>query len=193
MAHKIVITDGIVLGKRGVGEAHTSASLLTREVGLVYARATSARRIESKLRYGLEPLTRGRYSLVCGRSEWKVVGVEGTHRDILKANAEARAAAGRAGRLLLRLVAGEESSPELFDAAAEGFALLAAARERIEIENIECMLVLRLLWRLGYVANVAPVEQFLAGALTSRLVHEASPLRPALIRAINESLAATGL
>jgi DNA repair protein RecO len=195
MAHKIVITDGIVLGKRGVGEAHTLVAMLTREAGLVRARAISARKAESKLKYGLEPLTVARFSLVRGRLEWKLIGVETISRELMHAPKpnESRAAAGRAARLLLRLVAGEEASPELYDTVAGGFDLLTQAEDRSAIENLECMLVLRILWHLGYVANVAPVEQFLAGELTHSLVRDAADIRPVLIRTINESLAATGL
>ncbi len=204
MAHKIVVTDGIVLAKRGVGEAHTTIALLTREAGLVWARATSARLAESKLRYGLEPFTTARYSMLRGRAEWKLVGVENISREILSAHAAARAAVGRAGKLTLRLVAGEEASPELFDTVARGLALLARAGEKSDtqpspaatagaVENLECMLVLRVLWHLGYVANVAPIEQFLSAELSLDLVRDVASVRPALIRTINESLAATGL
>lgn len=193
MAHKIVVTDGIVLGKRGVGEAHTLAALLTREAGIVRARAISARLSKSKLKYGLEPLTQARYSLVRGRQEWKLVGVEQISRKLMHAGPYNRAAAGRAARLLLRLVAGEDASPELYETVNDGFVLLAKAEDKTAIENLECMLVLRILWHLGYVANVAPVEQFLAGELTAGLVRDAASIRPVLIRTINESLTATGL
>ena len=182
-----------MLGKRGVGEAHSSVALLTREAGLLWARATSARMGRSKLRYGIEPFTQARYALVRGRQEWKVVGVERISRELMVAPVAARAAAGRAGKLLQRLVAGEEACPELFATAAEGFALLARAELRSDIENLECMLVLRILWHLGYVANVSPVEQFLAGQLTAGMAQDVAPMRPMLIRTINESLAATGL
>jgi DNA repair protein RecO len=193
MAHKIVITDAVVLGKRGAGEAHTVVALLTREEGLIRARAISARLPKSKLKGGLEPLTIARFSLVRGRLEWKVVGVERISRELMVATPAARASAGRAARLLLRLVAGEEASSELFDTVVHGFAMLARATDRTEIENLECMLVLRVLWHLGYVANVAPVEQFLAGELTHSLVQDMATIRPLLIRTINESLEATGL
>lgn len=193
MAHKIVVTDGIVLGKRGVGEAHTQVVVLTREEGLVRARAISARMDKSKLRYGLEPMTQGRYSLVRGRQEWKVVGVEHISRELMLAPNESRISAGRAARLLLRLVAGEEASPELFETVAGGFALFARASDKTERENLECMLVLRVLWHLGYVANISPVEQFLSGELNFGLMRDVGGVRPILIRIINESLAATGL
>ena len=46
-------TEGLVLQKRGVGEANVSVVLLTRELGLVRATARSARREASKLPYRL--------------------------------------------------------------------------------------------------------------------------------------------
>ena len=93
----------------------------------------------------------------------------------------------------MRFVTGEEASYELFDTTAHGFTLFARAANTSEVENLECMLVLRVLWHLGYVANISPVEQFLSGELTAGLVRDAADIRPVLIRTINESLAATGL
>src|SRR5579859_3735252 len=111
--YDIFATDGIVLGKRGVGEANTLVSVLTREFGLVRPTARSTRVERSKLRYGLEPLTRARFSLVKGKREWKLVGVEHINRDFMTPalSHRARAALGRVSKLLLRLITGEEPTP----------------------------------------------------------------------------------
>ncbi len=194
MAYAIVVTEGIVLGKRGVGEAHTIAALFTRELGLVHGRATSGRLAVSKLRYGLEPLTRARFSLVRGRNEWKIIGVDTISRDIACARTDGRRCAGRLCKLLQRLVTGEEPLARLYDTTAEGFALLAAARERVDIDNIECMLAVRTLWHLGYLPAIPLLTPFLSDTpLSVDLAFQAGSNRAALVRIINESLEATGL
>ena len=185
--HQIHVTDGLVLGKRGLGEANTQVALLARELGLVRASARSARAEHSKLRFGLEPLTLARYSLVRGKNEWKLVGVE----DIARLAPSRRV--GKVARLLLRLVSGEEPSAALFETVVEGLTALSRIEEA-HADSLECVLVLRILAHLGYLPHtpeLAPfIEQdFFSLELSARI--QAS--RAALIRAINESLSATGL
>jgi DNA repair protein RecO len=188
--HKIHITDGLVLNKRGVGEANIFVSLLTPELGLVRASARSARKEESKLRYGLEPMTRGRYSLVRGRNEWKITGVE----NVSKVVGGNRQKIGKVSQLLLRLVQGEDAVPELFTTTTEGFAALGRAQEEADAESIECVLVLRILAHLGYLPQTPELAPFVEQDFFSLELAAAARLnRTRLVRAINESLSATGL
>ena len=204
--HKIIVTEGIVLQKRGVGEANLLATFLTRELGLVRASARSARAERSKLRYGLEPLTLGRFSFVRGKHEWRLVGAERVSREFLMAPAPRTRALGRIARLLLRLVQGEEPLPELYKTVAEGFEYLPRATGEPEAESIECVLVLRILAHLGYLPQTSELRPFLerdfparttgfvrSGGFSPEFFAEAARSRALLIRAINESLGATGL
>src|SRR3569623_1589832 len=106
--HRILVTQGIVLSKRTLGEANTHVSILTLEAGLLRAKATSTRAERSTLRNGLEPFPYARYSFVQGRYEWKLTGVENISRDLLPALLPARGASGRILLLLLRLIHGPE-------------------------------------------------------------------------------------
>lgn len=200
--HTIFVTEGIVLGKRGVGEANTLVSLLTEELGLVRASARSARLQKSKLRYGLEPLTRARYSLVRGKHEWKLTGVErvsqlfssigdtgGTPASLKLC----RARAGKITKLLLRLIHGEEPVPALYKTVVEGLSAIAHAPAASDAEAIETVLVLRVLAHLGYLPRTQALEPFIEGGYSIELSAEALKSRALLIRAINESLTATGL
>ncbi len=189
--HQIVTTDAVALGKRGVGEANVLVFLLTRDVGLVRVAARSARLDVSKLRYGLEPLTHARYSLVRGRHEWRLTGVAAPRRLPSTATPGQRQAAGRIARLLLRLIHGEEPVPELYTTVVAGLDALFSVSD---IESIECILVLRILAQLGYVSATDDAEPFLAGTdFPPTLVAAATAARLPLVRIINASLAATGL
>ncbi|MDE1925249.1 MAG: recombination protein O N-terminal domain-containing protein [Patescibacteria group bacterium] len=198
--HKIYITEGIVLGKRGAGEANSSVSLLTAELGLVRASARSARYEKSKLRYGLEPLTRGRFSLVRGKYEWKLTGVVEPQR--LFSNSlvpmEGKQAVGRVTRLMLRLIQGEEPVPVLYKTVSEGFEFLVDAQNMRDAQAIECVLVLRILAHLGYLPERPELAPFVATSsadelFSLELTAQAARSRTLLIKAINESLTATGL
>jgi len=192
--HKVVVTDGLVLSKRGAGESNTLLALLTQELGLVRASARSARKEVSKLRFGLEPMTTARFSLVRGRNEWKLIGVEAVSRTLLSDSSLRRVQVGRVTRLLLRLIHGEEPVPELYATIENGLRCLSETSDTLDAEAVECVLVLRILEHLGYLPGSPPLAPFLEGEVSSaQLIAKAKESRLLLIRTINESLSATGL
>jgi len=187
--HHIHVTDGVVLGKRGVGEANTLVSVLTRELGLVRGVARSTRLTVSKLRYGLEPLTLARFSFVKGRHEWRLVSVEQGSNIFNLATPAQRAAAGRVSQLLLRLIHGQEPSVALYMDVMQGFAALL----KHNVASVETVLVLRILYHLGYLPHTDALAPFVEADYSVELSAEALKSRSLLIRTINESLQATGL
>jgi hypothetical protein len=146
------------------------------------------------LRYGLEPLTRARFSFVRGKAEWRLVGVEHISRDCVGRSSARRQASGRIARLLLRLVQGEERVAPLYLAVREGLLFLAAAVSEQDAQAIECVLVLRVLSQLGYLPHTPELTPFIQGTFFSiELAAEAARARTLLIRTINESLQSSGL
>ncbi len=191
--HTVQITGGLVLGKRGFGEGSARVAVLTRDLGLVYARAQSSRLDKSKLRYGLESLSFGRFSFVKGKNEWRLTGVEEVSRLFPRLTA-ARTAMGRVSALLLRLLVGQEHTPDLFETVSEGLSTLARATVQEEVDAIETVLVLRILSHLGYLPNTTELAPFIQTDFASlELSQAATRSKKLLIRAINESLQATGL
>ena len=192
--HDVISTRGIVLGKRTAGEANILLSLLTEDLGVVRASARSARLERSKLRYGLETLTFGRFSLVRGKHEWKMTGTHDLSRPFLRAGTAQRKTAGRIGRLLLRLIQGEEPVRDLFAVISEGLSYIAQEVDPDHLPYIEAVLVLRILAQLGYVQGGKGLDVFLdTNTFSEPLIEEAKKSRPSLIRTINASLAETGL
>ncbi len=190
--HEKYITDGIVLGKRSVGEANTLVFILTSELGLVRAKATSSRREASKLRYGLEPLSAGRYTFVRGKAEWRLTGVDTVSREFSNATPMQRKRLGQVSRLLMRLVLGAEHTPELYQTVYKGFESLAHTEQNAD--SVECVLVLRILANLGYLPELPALAPFVeSDQFSPELAAEAAASRKLLIRLINDSLQATGL
>ena len=182
-----------MLMKRPLGEAHTLVAVLTQERGLLRAKATSTRAEASKLRYGLEPMTLGRFSFVEGRYEWKLTGVEAAGR-LLSPRLDARAAAGRISKLLTRLIRGEEEGRALFDTVKEGLTRLTEAESSSILAGVECILVLRILSHLGYLPHTPTLTPYVEGDFASAQLHlSTQESRAFLIRTINESLMQTGL
>ncbi len=196
--HRVFVTRGLVLRKRGVGESNTLVSILTEELGLVCASARSARKEVSKLRFGLESLTLARYSLVRGRHEWKLIGVEGISHALTQASSVRRGQIGRVTRLLLRLINGEEPVGELYDTVIEGLGYLSEVEDLVDAEAVECVLVLRIMEHLGYLPFSPTLAPFLLrtsenGFISEAVVAQVKVERLTIIRAINESINATGL
>ncbi|MBY0472840.1 DNA repair protein RecO [Patescibacteria group bacterium] len=192
--HDVIATRGIVLSKRTVGEANTLVSILTEDLGVVRASARSARLERSKLRYGLETLTQGRFSLVRGKYEWKLTGTQELSRPFLHTSVAQRKTAGKVSRLLIRLIQGEEPVPELFDIVSRGFAYITQETDEETLPYIEAVLVLRIIARLGYVEEKQELAIFLdSHTFSPSLIERAKKNRPLLIRSINISLAETGL
>lgn len=219
--HDVVATRGIVLSKRTVGEANTLVSMLTEDLGVIRGSARSGRLERSKLRYGLEPLTFGTFSLVRGKYEWKITGTQEITSLFVKppqdsvptpllagldsdrtvgtsASArlvvERRKVAGRISRLLLRLIQGEEPIKDLFDVVSRGLTYIAQTSDLEELAPVEWVLVLRILAQLGYVEEGKGFNVFLENdEFSPEIIEQAKNARVALIRAINTSLAETGL
>jgi DNA repair protein RecO len=186
--HKVFVTEGIVLGKRGTGEENTLASILTPELGLIRSSARSARREVGKLRYGLEPLTLAKFSLIRGKYEWKLTGTQDISHALVSQNLASRQAAGRIARLITRLVHGEEPQLDLYTTVREG--LMALARGA----DVEAVLVLRILSHLGYLPDTKELKPFIEQDFFSlELAEQMTASRKLIIKAINESLGATGL
>ena len=184
-------TDALILGSEQEGEGSRRFALLTRDLGLISAFATSVREERSKLRYGLLDLSFAVFTLVRGRESWRIVGA------ILEKNLvkdfqdmpETILLCARIVRLLRRLVTGEEKNERLFEVVREAVASLHAT-PRLAVAEVEIVLVLRILYLLGY---LAPRNEFRAalsdiGRFDSELLSEVRRFRLLALAQINHSL-----
>ena len=132
MSYHIYNTKGIILSERPLGEADRIYSILTRDLGLVKARALAVRKINSKLRGDLEPLTLANVSLVRGNEYWRATSAE------VIARISATDAILQPLALVEKLNQGEQIHPELFDAVERN------------LDSGEITLVSQILHHLGY-------------------------------------------
>ena len=132
MSYHIYTTKGIVLSSVPVGEADRIYKILTRDLGLVRARALSVRKSTSKLRGALEPFSLSQVSLVRGKEFWRLTSAE----LIKKIGSSGEVA--RPLSLLEKLVTGESPHQELFDAVAGSL-----GEDEVEV-------VSQILFHLGY-------------------------------------------
>src|SRR3989344_3609239 len=195
--YRIYHTEGMVLGSVASGEASKIFSLFTKELGLIHARAQGVRETRSKLRYSLQDFSLSSFDLVRGKNGWRVTSAI-VEENLAAFSPEKRKQAlgvlRRVTTLLARLFRGEEKDAVLFETLVASFRKLKdEALELKAIRDLEALLVMRILHRLGYCGEDPALSPFLAiSALEEpNLFASFSPLRARAIRRINQSLKET--
>jgi DNA repair protein RecO len=151
MSHEIKTTEALVLAAREAGDGTQILTLLTADLGLIFARAQGLRELKSKLRYGLQLFDLANVSLVRGQETWRVTNSEPRH-SLAPEDPVKLVLITRVAGLLNRLVRGEEKHPELFDEYKNGLVFISqTVLDSSQIRVYELILVLRLLHRLGYI------------------------------------------
>ncbi len=196
MSYNIYTTRGIVLSARPIREADRLYSILTRELGLIYARALGVRKEVSKLRSGLEPISLSDFSLVKGQTHWRLTSSKLDTSMLTMERSKKRIALSiaRALALLEKLVQGEEKHPELFDAVEQVFLFAKSSGVLNEDgEAIELILVSRILFHLGYLPEKDVPHGFIKGDLNKEILEEAIKEKKLIIKAVNLGLEAANL
>ena len=189
-----ITTRGLVIGRRSAGEGSVRVLLYTDALGLVEALAKSAREERSKLRAHLQEGTLGTYTLVRGRDVWRVTGAYKTQNAylVLRERPENLEVAARVIGTVRQFVRGEDTDPYLFQCVAAFLEALPLLQQET-VAQAECVVVLRVLSALGYVRSDITFAGLLDTRYDAETLEEVSRMRPALVRAINEGIAASGL
>lgn len=191
-------TQGFILESIQNGEADRRFIILTEAFGRIEARARSVRLERSKLRYGLSPYMLGTYALVRGKSGWHIVGSRDEENVFVQTAGapQKRKVLEQLARLLTRMVAGEGKHEDLFHTTVTGLRELLS-RDVTQSDAIESVIVLRILYLLGYVSAERQdgiLASFLAHmAFDDELMYRARQERRTIVRAINTALAASHL
>ena len=186
MRHKYA-TRALVLARSPLGEANALLTLLTREVGIVRARAQSVRRSGAKLSAALATFSESDVVLVRGREGWRLSGAVLGEAHFRALREAARAIAVRFVGLVVRLAPSDTPEPALFALVEQAFIALAHAPPT-QYDAIECLAALRLLALLGFDAGAIPEGGFSDDALAEVAAH-----RRAFIARVNRGIEASGL
>ena len=197
MSYHLYHTDALVLGGTLSGEGSRTIALFTKEFGFLTALAQSVREERSKLRYGLQDFSYSEVALIRGREYWRL-----THASLkenvfqeLSDRRKASRAVGRIFALLRRLLAGEEKNEPLFTAVLEGLQFMRTKNSADMVSGIEIVLVLRILYLLGYIAPRGEFDPFLSQSSLwdESIISSALLFRTLAISEINNSLQQTQL
>ena len=206
--HAIHTTPGFVVSSRSTGEAGKFISIFTRDLGLIRASAQGIRFEKSKLRPFIQDYSLGVFSFVRGKEFWRLtnaqenilqnVSLVGRDREVW--NVGKKELIARIALLLGRLLQGEDAHPELFVTLDSLFVFLAnfrigttsGANDKLNDEllnNLESLIVVRILHRLGYVANIPIISEYLVSdKISEQLLMSLKERRVLINQHINKAL-----
>jgi DNA repair protein RecO len=190
--HDIKTTKAVLLGSRDYGEADKMLMVLTRDFGFVYVLAKGVRLEKSKLRYHIQEYKPFTISLVKGREFWRLTSAESLGLPIVK-NKQYLELFSRVSSLLRRLLHGEDTNIDLFDSVYEAYEYLSDVKNAKLpdnlIEVLESLIVLRIMYCLGYINNNTELGQFIDSALIDEdILRNAYEIKATINRHINNAL-----
>lgn len=191
--YHIYHTEAIVCGSRPRGEADRIVLLFSRDAGLVAAHARSLRREDSRLRYILQSGSRIDVDLVRGKGGWRLTSAR--PKEPLFLDAIRRPVFFAVTSLLVRLLAHDDSDPKLYDDLSAGFNVaFSPETDATQMRDVELLLVLRLLFSLGYWGDKDIWTQLLPPyPVTGDNIAYVRRERKALLPLVNMAMRETGL
>jgi DNA repair protein RecO len=190
--YRIYTTPSIILRSFSFAEADKSYEILTREFGLLIADARSVRKIDSKLRYSLCELSECNLSILKGKERWRITSAElGINFfELLRGRDKTLAVFKRVISLTRRLVPEAEKNEVFFDILRNGMIFLCSNNlEGKDLDNFECIIVLKMLHCLGYLGTSPDFVLFADSPFfDNSLIFEMDKKREDAVMAINKSI-----
>lgn len=186
-------TRGIIIGSKIEGDSSKRVNIFTESFGLVGARVQGSRNGSSKMRGSSQDFCFGEFSLVHGKSGWRMVSAR-AHKnfyEIFRNSPGKLKIVGNIFNLIKKLVSEEEAHTPLFSVVSNFLNFLITAKEK-DIALSECLTILRILHILGFMGHdpelIIPLS---SSEIDIKDLEMIAPRRSKMVELINESLKAT--
>lgn len=194
MSYHVYTTEGWILKGTAIGEADKYYHILTRDLGVVIARAKSVRTGVSKLSPSLLDFSFSNLSFVKGKHSWRLVGavsIENTYKS-LRDYPSKQILWVRFLDTLRKLIHGEEKDNVPFEIAKEFHkSLIDAEYSDDKLKSLECLAMLYLLQALGYLEEKDSFKDIVSSPYFHPLSVELSTsIRKELVTELNKALLA---
>lgn len=197
MSHHVYTTDAFILDSNPSGEANKSYLIFTKELGMIRGTAQGVRLLKSKLRFSLQDFSRASVSTVRGKDIWRVTNAKLTSNlyETHKERKEIVTVIAHVFSLMKRLMPGEEKHEKLFDVLARALDFLETEKNLVfdDVTSFECILVLNILFELGYLAPGGDLSLYIEPVWSRELLMQMVPQRKHAYQEINKSLKETQL
>lgn len=192
--HHIYHTEGIILGSRNFKEAGKYYHIFTRDLGLVYAEAEGVRKLASKLRYVLTDYAYIKLDLIQRKNIWRITTASKTNElELINKDFFKLKILANLSRLLIRLLPEQEKNENLFKGILDGLFILEKNINQKELQNIEIVIVLRMLHNLGYINGEEIFSELIKSPFENELIDKISKNKGAVLNEINKALRETQL
>ncbi len=211
-------TRGIVVSSKIEGDSNKRINIFTEHFGLINAKVQGARNMHSKLRASVQDFSFGEFSLIHGKTGWRVVSgrAEKNFYEIFRNFPDKIKIISNVLNLIKKLVAeearlsdevGQETNNKLFVIVSNFLIFLTNKPSRVAFEMpqsqkatfdgesvalAECLTLIRILHSLGYMRYD---PEFIIPMTSSEIeikdLEAIAPRRSKMIQLINESLKAT--
>ncbi len=186
--HHIYTTPSIILHREPL-DMSASYIVLTRDLGLIRARAQGVRGAKSRLKGALQEFSFSTVAYVHGKAGWKITTAIPERNFFTDTNdTQKRKILAHIFGVLIRLIVGEEKSPLIFSVIEKGFTELVEGGGDPSV--VEVLILARLLHLLGYLAKnehttllFEDYADFSPSMLSLTTTH-----RVLIVRAINKGL-----
>ena len=150
MSHEIYHSEAFILSSRNSGEADKTYKIFTKDFGVITAKATGIRKIESRLSFFVQDFKYIEGSFVKGRAFWRLVSAKPIH-DLNSKESLATPSRIRSLQLIQKLSPEEEPLPELFSELVSAYSFTSESHPIGEdMQSLEALLALKILHTLGY-------------------------------------------
>jgi DNA repair protein RecO len=179
--HHIYTTSAFVINSSPYGEAGKFIMLFTRDFGMIGAVAQGIRLSKSKLKYHIQDYSFSKVSIVKGKEVWRLTGA-GEIDNISKPNILHI----KILKLLKRLLHGEEKNENLFEIIES---LYKSDINNLDISLVEYLIVLRVLFVLGYIKKTQDIDRYLDNNhINQDIINDLSKDKQIIIKLINNGL-----
>ena len=193
MSHTIYNTEAFVISSRNSGEADRNFKLFTKDFGVISAKATGIRKVESRLRYFVQDFKYIDASIVKGKNYWRLVSARPIH-DLNSRKSLTTSSRIRSLQLIGKLAPEGEPLTELFDELVAAYTYTSTTHPRMEdMESIEALIALKILHSLGYWGDKQSENDLVKSPFNETAIERIKVTKKTIIRELNNSLRATQL
>ena len=186
-------TKGIIISSKSESSDSKRIDLFTESFGLLSVRVQGARNNHSKLRAGAQDFSFGDFSLIHGKTGWRVASIRPTKNffEVFRGSDDKLKVAGNVLNLVKKLSDEETAHSSLFLVVYNFLNFLTKAKEG-EIALAECLTLMRVLHYLGYMRHDPELSVPVSSSeITIESLEQIAPRRFKMVQLINESLKAT--
>jgi len=197
MSYELYQTEGVIIKSREIGEADKFLSVFTKDFGRIELLAKGARKLNSKLNFHLNTFDYSRFAFVSGKEFWRLTDAEKISswpkvgNDKLKIESLANI-----GRFLEKMLRGEDKNENLWRLLKTALMFLNDREfKKDDLKIFEALIILRILFLLGYVDNSDGLSAELTAnsEISYDFLNKYKNFRPQILKIIRDGISMSGL